>query len=136
VSMAESSPYVQQLNDSCDLIASALRLADRALVYQSRSGPPQVPWLEPDIVDHVRSLHDRGTRNLVVAPIGFISDHMEVIYDLDTEAAALCEELGMRMVRAATVGTHPEFVRMVARLMDEPPRACPSGCCKPPKRGR
>jgi protoporphyrin/coproporphyrin ferrochelatase len=135
VNMADSSPYVAQLKESCALIASALKLNDWTLVYQSRSGPPQVPWLEPDILDHIRSLHERGIRDVVIAPIGFISDHMEVIYDLDTEAAALCEQLGMRMVRAATVGTHPDFVRMIARLMNEPPRACPPDCCQPPKRG-
>jgi protoporphyrin/coproporphyrin ferrochelatase len=134
VSMADTSPYVGQLQESCSLIAFALKLSDWALVYQSRSGPPQVPWLEPDILDHIRAVHERGVRELVVAPVGFISDHMEVIYDLDTEAAAVCEQLGIRMVRAATVGTHPQFVQMIARLMTEPPRACPPECCRPPQR--
>jgi ferrochelatase len=134
VSMAESSPYVAQLRESCGLIASALKLPDWALVYQSRSGPPSVPWLEPDILEHIGTVHLRGTREIVIVPIGFISDHMEVIYDLDTEAAAVCGELNIRMVRAKTVGTHPEFVRMIADLMHEPPRACPAGCCRPPRR--
>jgi ferrochelatase len=118
------------------MIATALKLRDWRIVYQSRSGPPQVPWLEPDILDHIRALHEAGTRELVIVPIGFISDHMEVIYDLDTEAAALCGELGIRMVRAATVGTAPSFVRMIADLMQEPPRACAPDCCLPPRRGR
>jgi ferrochelatase len=95
-----------------------------------------VAWLEPDILDHIRALHARGTRELVIAPIGFISDHMEVIYDLDTEAAELCRELGMKMARAKTVGTHPDFVRMIAGLMHEPPRACAVDCCRPPRRGQ
>ena len=136
VSMAESSPYVRQLEESCSLVASALKLTDWALVYQSRSGPPQAAWLEPDILEHIARLHERGTRDLVIAPIGFISDHMEVIYDLDTEAAGLCGELGMRMVRAKTVGTHPDFVRLIADLMHEPPRACAPDCCAPARRGR
>ncbi|HET8547380.1 MAG TPA: ferrochelatase [Bryobacteraceae bacterium] len=132
VSMAESSPYVRQLAESCSLIVSALELHDWALVYQSRSGPPQVAWLEPDILQHIANLHERGRRELVIAPIGFISDHIEVIYDLDTEAAALCAELGIRMVRAKTVDTHPDFVRMIAELMHQPPRVCAPDCCPPP----
>ena len=87
-------------NTTTALVASKLGLKDWKLVYQSRSGPPMQPWLEPDISDHIRSVHEAGRRELVIAPIGFISDHMEVLYDLDTEAAALCEELGIRMVRA------------------------------------
>jgi ferrochelatase len=131
VSMAESSPYVAQLRESCGLVAANLKLTDWALAYQSRSGPPTVPWLEPDILEHIAAVHLRGTRNIVVAPIGFISDHMEVIYDLDTEAAAVCGEMNVRMVRAQTVGTHPEFVRMIGELMHAPARACAVGCCVP-----
>ena len=89
------------------------------LVYQSRSGPPTQPWLAPDILDHLRDLHARGIRNVVVAPLGFISDHLEVLFDLDTEAQELAAELGMKMVRAATVGTHPVFIGMLRQLIAE-----------------
>jgi ferrochelatase len=117
------------------------------LVYQSRSGPPQQPWLEPDIGDFIRRLHDSNpeVQDLIVIPIGFISDHLEVLYDLDTEAQALCKELGINMVRAATVGTHPRFIRMIRELIEErisdsPNRlslgslgpkedVCPEDCC-------
>ena len=134
LSMAQSSPYVPQLNQACAAIAERLALSDWKLVYQSRSGPPGQPWLEPDIGDHIRALHQAGVGELVIAPIGFVSDHMEVLYDLDTEAAALCEQLGMRMMRARTVGTHPDFVRMVAGLLDEPCRQCAPDCCPRPQR--
>lgn len=114
------------------------------LVYCSRSGPPQVPWLEPDIGDHLEALHARGTRTVVVVPIGFVSDHMEVIHDLDVEAREVAEGLGMTMARAGTVGTHPDFVDAVRelvleRLAGDPRRscgtlppwhdACPVDCC-------
>ena len=88
-------------------------------MYQSRSGPPSQPWLGPDIGAHLSELHRAGVRNVVVAPVGFISDHMEVLYDLDTEARALCADLGLNMVRAATVGNHPAFVSMIAELARE-----------------
>jgi ferrochelatase len=123
---------------------------DWRLVWQSRSGPPTQPWLEPDVCDVIRQLHAAGTRQLVIAPIGFISDHMEVLYDLDTEAAELCAELGIEMARAATVGTAPEFVGMVCDLIAErawelPDRVaigslpashdvCPLDCCPAPQR--
>ena len=83
--------------------------------YQSRSGPPQQPWLEPDIGDHLKALAAAGVKDVVVGPIGFVSDHMEVIYDLDTEAQEKAQALGIRLVRAATPGTHPAFVRMIRR---------------------
>ena len=88
-----------------------------ALVYCSRSGPPQVPWLEPDVNDHLRSLHEKGVPGVVVIPIGFVSDHMEVIYDLDTEAKATAEEIGLPFARAATAGVDPRFVAMVRDLL-------------------
>jgi ferrochelatase len=128
--MSDTSPYVQQLNETCSAIAGRLRLTDWNLVYQSRSGPPAQRWLEPDILEHIRSL-DR--KELVIAPVGFISDHMEVLYDLDTEAAGLCKELGIRMVRAGTVGTHPAFVQMILDLAGER-RTCEADCCAPPAR--
>ena len=89
------------------------------LVFQSRSGPPTQPWLEPDICDYLAELKEAGTEDVVIAPIGFISDHMEVLYDLDTEARALCEKIDLNMVRAATVGTHPTFISMIRELILE-----------------
>jgi ferrochelatase len=89
------------------------------LVFCSRSGPPQMPWLEPDVNDHLRALHQRGVPGVVVVPIGFVSDHMEVVYDLDTEARATAEELGLPYARAATAGVDPRFVAMVRDLLLE-----------------
>ncbi len=150
MSMADTSKYVSQLTESCRLVAERAGVTDWRLVWQSRSGPPTQPWLEPDICDTIRDRHAAGMRRLVIAPIGFISDHMEVLYDLDTEAADLCRELGVEMVRAATVGTAPEFVSMVRDLIAE--RAlglaerpaignlpashdvCPLDCCPAPQR--
>src|ERR1700730_15120384 len=144
LSMARTSRYEEQLRESCRLVAGQLGLSRWRLVYQSRSGPPTQPWLEPDISDYLKQL---DTREVVIAPIGFLSDHMEVIYDLDTEARQLCESLGIRMVRAATVGVHPEFVSMIRDLVLErtegAPRlalgdhgpshdVCPADCCPPP----
>lgn len=142
LSAAEASPYVEQLRDSCRLVCEMLGRPTGDLVYQSRSGPPTQPWLEPDIGDHIRRLHSEGgLTDLVIAPIGFLSDHMEVIYDLDTEAAALCRELGVNLVRAATLGVHPAFVSAIRELILErtegaPPRTLGKlgpGCdsCKP-----
>jgi ferrochelatase len=118
-SMADGCRYGVQLAEACRLVADRAGVTDWKLVYQSRSGPPTQPWLEPDICDAIRDLHAHGGRQLVIAPIGFISDHMEVLYDLDTEAADLCHELGVEMVRAATVGTAPAFVGMVRDLIAE-----------------
>lgn len=138
--MAESSRYVMQLTEACNLVAAAVGASDFKLVYQSRSGPPSQPWLGPDISDHIRELHDSGKKDLVISPIGFVSDHLEVIYDLDTVAAALCAELGMHMVRAATAGTHPDFIRMIRELVLEriedsrPVDGCALDCCPGPKR--
>ncbi|MFM9196366.1 MAG: ferrochelatase, partial [Planctomycetia bacterium] len=118
-SMADGCRYAAQLTEACRLVAEQAGGAAWRLVYQSRSGPPTQPWLEPDICDAIRELHAGGGRRLVIAPIGFISDHMEVLYDLDTEAAQLCRELGVEMVRAATVGTDPAFIGMVRDLIAE-----------------
>ena len=118
-SMADGCRYVTQLTEATRLVAEQAGVGEARLVYQSRSGPPTQPWLEPDVCDAIRELHARGVRQLVIAPIGFISDHMEVLYDLDTEAADLCRELGIDMVRAATVGTDPAFVGMVRDLIAE-----------------
>jgi ferrochelatase len=148
--MAENSAYERQLRETSRLVAAAAGLSNWDLVYQSRSGPPAQPWLGPDIREHLRDLDRRGIRNLIVAPLGFISDHMEVLYDLDTEARDLARELGIKMVRAATVGTHPCFLRAIRQLIQErldpttPKLAigefgpnhdvCPPDCCPAPVR--
>lgn len=119
VAMAATCRYEEQLREAARLTAAAVGHAGWRLVYQSRSGPPQQPWLEPDICDVIREQAKGGVRAMVIAPIGFTSDHVEVIYDLDTEAKALCEELGVRMIRAAAAGHHPAFVEMVHDLLAE-----------------
>ncbi len=150
-SMAQTSAYEKQLRETARLVAEAAGLSNWELVYQSRSGTPTQPWLEPDILDHLRHLHDAGVKNILVAPLGFVSDHLEVVYDLDTEAQALARELGMKMVRAATVGTHPAFIATLRKLIEErldpaepklaiglfPPNhdVCPADCCPAPPRG-
>jgi ferrochelatase len=118
-SMADGCRYGVQLAEACRLVAEQAGVADWKLVFQSRSGPPTQPWLEPDVCDAIRDLHGRGGRRVVIAPIGFISDHMEVLYDLDTEAADLCRDSGIEMVRAATVGTDPAFIGMIRDLIAE-----------------
>lgn len=120
-SMSSRCDYVKQLEETSRLVSASLDLPpDRwRLVYQSRSGRPGDPWLEPDIADHIRQIHSQGTRALVIAPIGFISDHLEVLYDLDVEARDLCETLGVTLARAGTVGTHPEFIACIRELIEE-----------------
>ncbi|WP_055481250.1 ferrochelatase [Sphaerimonospora mesophila] len=129
--------YEAQLRRTAELVvAEAAPGREWDLVWQSRSGPPQVPWLEPDVCDHLEALHVGGTGAVVLVPIGFMSDHMEVIYDLDVEAATVAEKLGMPLTRAATAGTHPRFVAMVGELLAEPrPASCPATCCPAPRRG-
>lgn len=120
VAMAEASDYEGQLLEASRLVAARVPGARPwQLVYQSRSGPLSVPWLEPDVLDHLRDLHDKGVTDVVLVPVGFVSDHMEVKFDLDTEALELADELGMTVVRAATVGTDPAFVAMVRELVLE-----------------
>lgn len=119
VSMAESGPYVRQLQEACRLVSEAAGVSAWELVYQSRSGPPTQPWLEPDIGDALRAARAAGATDAVVTPLGFISDHMEVLYDLDTEAAELSQEIGLNLVRAGTAGAHPKFVRMIHELILE-----------------
>jgi ferrochelatase len=149
LSMSESSPYVKQLEDACQLVAQAVGRTP-TLVYQSRSGPPNQPWLEPDIRDYIRAQHGAGSLfDLVVMPIGFLSDHLEVVFDLDTEAADLCRSLGVGFYRAATVGVHPAFVSMIRELILEQteglkprflgglglePDLCNAQCCAAPRR--
>ena len=127
LSMAESSPYVRELEQACRAVAGN---AEWKLVYQSRSGPPGQPWLEPDIGAYLREIHS----DVVIVPIGFLSDHMEVLYDLDTEARAVCEELGVKMVRAGTAGTHPAMIEMIAEMVEQDHTPCPEGCCPAPQR--
>lgn len=117
-SMAKCCQYQHQLLEVAQALAYENNIGNWRLVFQSRSGPPAIPWLEPDINDCLRTLHESGVSHVVVAPIGFVSDHMEILYDLDTEAALLCEYLKIEMVRASTVGTHPAFVRMIRQLIE------------------
>ena len=127
VQMAQSSPYQSQLEEACRLVSERIGRADWDLVFQSRSGPPQQPWLEPDVKDHLRRLHETGSvRDVVLVPIGFLVEHMEVIYDLDVEAAGLGEQLGMNLVRAGVVGAHPRFVTMIRELIQERIAECPT----------
>lgn len=151
-SMAANCEYERQLTETSRLIGEQLGIPEERwkLVYQSRSGRPQDPWLEPDICDHLRELNRCGVEEVVIHPVGFLSDHIEVLFDLDEEARHLCDELGLRMVRSATVGTHPKFVSMLVELVRERlddsvtprtigqfgplPEVCPSDCCPAPQR--
>lgn len=152
-SMADACDYEKQLTEACRLTAEAVGVpAERCkLAYQSRSGRPTDPWLEPDVCDHLDDLHASGVQEVVVMPIGFLSDHMEVLFDLDEEAADKADALGMTMVRASTVGVHPRFVGMLRELIEEHLGAgeerraigcfgpshdvCPADCCPAPRRG-
>lgn len=136
VSMAERSRYATQLNETCERVAAALGRDSWELVYQSRSGSPRQPWLGPDILETLKRLKDDGADTVVVHPIGFISDHMEVLYDLDTEARQYADQLGITFVRAETVGTHPAFIAMirefiVQRLSGARHDICAADCCLP-----
>ena len=143
--------YAAQHRETARLVAEAVRGtgAEYDLAWQSRSGPPQVPWLEPDVNDHLKDLAARGVRAVLVTPSGFVSDHVEVRWDLDEEARATAAELGLAFARSATVGTHPAFVAAIRELVQEhlsgtAPRAlsalgpsgfdCPIGCCPSPRR--
>lgn len=150
LSMANACDYVHQLEEVKKLVSEKLGISNHALVYQSRSGAPGQPWLEPDILDYLREVKARNLASAVVlAPISFISDHMEVLYDLDIEARQLCDSLALPMARAKTVGIHPKFVAMIRDLIlertgDAPrlalgslgPRAdiCEENCCPAPQR--
>ncbi|MGH9449077.1 MAG: ferrochelatase [Terriglobia bacterium] len=149
LAMASQCAYVQQLEETCRLISEGLGHRSGTLVYQSRSGSPTQPWLEPGVPDQLREIAlDGESRDVVILPVGFISDHMEVVYDLDFETRALCQRLGLNYVRARTPGGHPEFVCMIRDLILERlepglPRPalgsmgphhdeCPTDCCLPP----
>ena len=142
--MAAECAYEEQLREAASLVARAAGHERWDLVYQSRSGPPSQPWLEPDILTHLDGLAGAGARDVVVCPLGFVSDHLEVLYDLDTEALARARERGLRLVRTPTASNHPGFVEMVRDLVMErltgPARAtagsnpalpdsCAPGCC-------
>jgi protoporphyrin/coproporphyrin ferrochelatase len=116
-SMAASSRYEAQLRESARLVAAAAGVDDWALVYQSRSGRPGDPWLEPDICDYLRLEKAAGVAAAVLCPIGFVCDHVEVLYDLDREAANVCRELGLPMARAETVNDDPLFLDMMADVV-------------------
>ncbi|MGK8488965.1 ferrochelatase [Nocardia asiatica] len=146
--------YSRQVAEAARLCAAATGFTDFDVVWQSRSGPPQVPWLEPDIVDHLDDLAAKGVAAVVVCPVGFVSDHLEVIWDLDNEAAQRAAELGMGFARAATPGTDPRFAKLVVELVSEQLRGveprrlgevsgygrthdgapCAVGCCAVPRR--
>lgn len=153
-SMAATSDYESQLREACRLVAAELGAGEGrwSLVYQSRSGRTSDPWLEPDVLDHLKALRESGAEAVLLHPIGFLSDHMEVLYDLDEEARLVCERIGLAMTRSRTAGTHPAFVRMLGDLIVErlrgatgaerraigrfgPARdACAADCCPAPAR--
>jgi ferrochelatase len=153
-SMARNCLYQAQLEETSRLIAESLGIGpDRwSLVYQSRSGRPQDPWLEPDILDHLDELSRQAVRGVVIHPVGFLSDHIEVLFDLDEEAKRRCQDHGIHMERSATVGTHERFISMLGELIEErvKPQSwvarraigkfgpshdiCPIDCCLPPVR--
>ncbi len=147
----EGGRYVAELTEAARLIAERVgRSHPRSLVYQSRSGSPTQPWLEPDVGDHLSELAKSGTSAVVVIPVGFVSDHMEVRHDLDVEAAQSAESLGLAFARAATPGTDPRFASMITELVRErmvlpgelpgpqaalgtvgvPDQTCPADCCR------
>lgn len=115
--MAAASRYEEQLRESARLVAEAVGINDWALVYQSRSGRPGDPWLEPDVCDYLRREQAAGLAAAVLCPIGFVCDHIEVLYDLDREAAAVCRDIGLPMSRAETVNDDPLFLDMMADVV-------------------
>jgi ferrochelatase len=119
LAMAERSPYVAQLTASARAVAERLRRARWQVAYQSRSGSPREPWLEPDVNDALRALAAAGATDVVVVPVGFVVDHVEVLYDLDVEARATAQGLGIGFARAGTVNDHPLFIRMLADVVAE-----------------
>lgn len=145
-SMSQWCEYEPQLNEMASLVADRVG-AEWDLAFQSRSGPPHIPWLEPDINDHLATLAEDGVTSVTLVPLGFVSDHMEVAYDLDLQAANTASELGIDLGRAPTVGTHSAFVRGLRQLVEEKiaggevlwvgdagpwPDPCPDGHCLAP----
>ena len=144
VAMAASCAYEAQFREAARLVAERAGMSHWSLAYQSRSGPPSQPWLEPDVNDELRRLAGQGAAAAIVAPIGFLSDHMEVVYDLDVAARATAEAVGLRLVRAGTAGPHPSLVAAIRELVQERsngaprrtlgrleplPDRCPDDCC-------
>lgn len=125
VSMAASAPYEAQLRAIAAIVAERCGFAAHDLVFQSKSGAPGMPWLEPDVGDHLAALGARGVKDVLLVPLGFTSDHMEVVWDLDHQAKARADEAGARLVRAATVGTHPLVLQMVRELVLEKTAGAP-----------
>ncbi|MGH3822306.1 MAG: ferrochelatase [Pseudonocardiaceae bacterium] len=121
--------YSQQVTETARLVAEAAAVHRYDVVWQSRSGPPQVRWLAPDVTDHLEALHAQGVPGVVVAPIGFVSDHLEVLWDLDHEARQRAAGLGMGFVRAVTPGTDPRFAEMVVELIAEQVRGVRARRC-------
>jgi ferrochelatase len=115
--MAERSQYREQLLESSREVARRVGIADWALVYQSRSGRPQDPWLDPDVCDYLRASREHGLEAAVLCPIGFVCDHIEVLYDLDREAAAVAREIGLAVTRAAAANDNPQFLDMMADVV-------------------
>ncbi|MGB1822662.1 MAG: ferrochelatase [Acidimicrobiales bacterium] len=151
LSMAANCDYQQQLNEAASIVNELAGMrGPYEVVFQSRSGPPSVPWLTPDIDQRIHELAEQGTQELLVHPLGFVADHMEVLFDLDTQSAAAAKEAGVKMVRTPTVGTHPRFVSMLVDLVEEAaglradrpslsksgprPDKCNSQCCPAPTR--
>jgi ferrochelatase len=150
LSMAHTCDYVAQLREASRLISKQVASDNWEVVFQSRSGPPAQPWLEPDICDRIDSLGSEGLTHVCAVPLGFLSDHVEVAYDLDCEAAARANAAGISFVRAETVGTCPVFVSAVGDLIRERvedrserscigelpamPDECPADCCPRPQR--
>ena len=153
MSMAENCDYEKQLREASRLVAEGAGVTHHRLVYQSRSGSPRIAWLEPDVCDAIAATDDQSKlAAVVIVPIGFVSDHMEVMYDLDEEAAMLCKDRGIAMARAATAGTDRSFVSMIRQLVQERMGGttnkpaigslgpwhdvCPANCClyDPPQR--
>jgi len=137
LSMAQSSPYEEQLRATCEQVNRICGIEKTpVLAFQSRSGAPGQPWLEPDIGDYLRQTN---SKRLIVVPIGFLSDHMEVLYDLDTEAAAIAGARGIEFARAGTVETHPAFVSAIRQMVQTAidtggVNPCQPDCCKPSQR--
>ena len=116
-SMPSTQEYVRQVEEGARLVAERIGHENWTVAYQSRSGPPQVAWLEPDIGEVLKDLAAQGARDAVVVPIGFVCDHIEVLYDLDTEAKEVAAQNGLNMIRARTVNDHPVFIRMIAEVV-------------------
>ena len=137
MSMANNCRYEDQLMESCGRVAQALNHPNWSLVYQSRSGNPADPWLGPDVTDHLRDQHASGLKAAVLCPIGFVVDHIEVLYDLDLEAAKVCEQIGLPVVRAAAVNDEALFLDMMTEVVTDTvnryARTTPLPLTRPPK---